>query len=87
MQNWRGRLILGFVLALVVVLGLAFYGDLPRLLEAFRRWQWAYLPLVLVAVLANYGLRFLRWHYYLASSACRAWAGETAWASSSPASP
>jgi uncharacterized protein (TIRG00374 family) len=65
LQHWRGRLILGFVLALVVVLGLAFYGDLPRLLEAFRRWQWAYLPLVLAAVLANYGLRFLRWHYYL----------------------
>ena len=39
--------------------------DLPRLADSLRRWQWQYLPLVLAAVLANYALRFLRWHFYL----------------------
>jgi uncharacterized protein (TIRG00374 family) len=66
LAQWRNRLIFGFILALGVVVGLAFYGDLPRLIEAFRHWRWAYLPFVLICVLANYAVRFLRWHYYLA---------------------
>jgi glycosyltransferase 2 family protein len=39
--------------------------DWPRLLDSLRSWQWAYAPLVMLAVVANYALRFFRWHYYL----------------------
>jgi uncharacterized membrane protein YbhN (UPF0104 family) len=59
------RLGIGLVLGLAVVLGLGLLADLPRLIAALSRWQWSFLPLVVAAVLANYGLRFLRWHYYL----------------------
>jgi len=60
------KLAVGVVLGLAVVLALGLFADLPRLFDSLSRWNWAFVPVVLVAVLANYGLRFLRWHYYLA---------------------
>lgn len=62
----KNKLLFGLLLGLVVVLALGLAADLPRLLDSLRQWQWAYLPVVLLAVLSNYGLRFWRWHYYLA---------------------
>jgi uncharacterized membrane protein YbhN (UPF0104 family) len=59
------RAAVGLVLGLAVVLALGMFADFPRLLDSLSRWNWAFVPVVLVAVLANYGLRFLRWHYYL----------------------
>ncbi len=60
------RLAVGLMLGLAVILALGLFSDLPRLLDSLTRWNWAFVPVVLLAVLANYGLRFLRWHYYLA---------------------
>jgi uncharacterized membrane protein YbhN (UPF0104 family) len=60
------KLAIGVVLGLAVVLALSLFADLPRLLDALSRWNWALVPVVLAAVLANYALRFWRWHYYLA---------------------
>jgi glycosyltransferase 2 family protein len=60
------RLAIGAVLGLAVILALGLFADLPRLLDSLSRWNWAFVPVVLIAVLANYALRFLRWHYYLA---------------------
>jgi glycosyltransferase 2 family protein len=60
------KLAIGIVLGLAVVLALGLFADLPRLLDSLSRWNWAFVPVVLVAVLVNYGLRFLRWHFYLA---------------------
>jgi uncharacterized membrane protein YbhN (UPF0104 family) len=60
------KLAIGVVLGAAVILVLGLFADLPRLLDSLSRWNWAFVPVVLVAVLANYGLRFLRWHYYLA---------------------
>jgi uncharacterized membrane protein YbhN (UPF0104 family) len=59
------KLAIGVVLGVAVILALGLFADLPRLLDSLSRWNWAFVPVVLVAVLANYGLRFLRWHYYL----------------------
>jgi glycosyltransferase 2 family protein len=60
------KLAIGVVLGLAVVLAMGLFADLPRLLDSLSRWNWAFVPVVLLAVLANYGLRFLRWHLYLA---------------------
>ena len=65
MKGLGAKLAVGVVLGLVVVLAMALVSDLPRLADSLRRWQWQYLPLVLAAVLSNYALRFLRWHFYL----------------------
>ncbi|MBI5300775.1 MAG: flippase-like domain-containing protein [Chloroflexi bacterium] len=65
MQNLRRRVILSLLFALVVFVALAFYADAPRLLGAFERFDWRFLPLALGVTLLNYLLRFARWHYYL----------------------
>ncbi len=65
MQNLRGKLIISLIFALVVFVALAFYADAPRLLTAFAKFDWRFLPLAIAATLTNYLLRFARWHYYL----------------------
>lgn len=65
MQNLKGKIVLSLSLALVVILGLAFYADLPQLLEALRNFHWQFFFAALAITLLNYFLRFGRWHYYL----------------------
>ncbi len=65
MAGLRQKVILSLAFAALVYLGLTLYADAPKLAEALLGWDWRWLPLVLIAVLANYLLRFLRWHYYL----------------------
>ena len=61
----RQKIALSLILALVVILALAFYADAPHLFDAFAKFEWRLFPLALFATLANYFLRFARWHYYL----------------------
>ena len=61
----RQRVIISLVLAALVYLAMTFYADAPRLIAAFAKFDWRFLPLALIATLANYLLRFMRWHYYL----------------------
>lgn len=65
MQNLKGKIVVSLILALVVILGLAFYADLPQLLEALRNFEWRFFFAALAVTLLNYVLRFARWHYYL----------------------
>lgn len=59
------RLLLSLGLGFAVLVALSLYADLPRLVEAFGRFHWAYLPAVLGLTVFNYGLRFVKWEYYL----------------------
>ena len=63
--NLRGKLILGMVLGIVVVAGLAIYADLSKMAEVLRRFDWWLLPFILLFTLFNYGLRFYKWDVYL----------------------
>jgi len=54
---------LGF--AVLVLAVLAFYADAGKLVETVSCFNWALLPLILALTLFNYGVRFLKWHYYL----------------------
>ena len=63
--NLRQKIILSLAFAALVYLALTLYADAPKLADALARWDWRWLPLTLSAVLVNYGVRFLRWHYYL----------------------
>jgi uncharacterized protein (TIRG00374 family) len=63
--NLRPKIILSLVFAALVYLALTLYADAPKLADALARWDWQWLPFTLIAVLFNYGVRFLRWHYYL----------------------
>jgi uncharacterized protein (TIRG00374 family) len=61
----RQKIILSLAFAALVYLALTLYADAPKLADAFLHWDWRWLPITLIAVLINYGVRFVRWHYYL----------------------
>ncbi|MEJ2304104.1 MAG: lysylphosphatidylglycerol synthase transmembrane domain-containing protein [Anaerolineales bacterium] len=59
------RLVLGLVFGFVVLLVLAFAGDVRQVSARVLGFQWGVFPLVLGLTLFNYALRFLKWHYYV----------------------
>lgn len=61
----RRGLIIFAALGVLVFAGLAFYGDLPELLEEISSLPVVYWLAVLGLALSNYLIRLLRWHYYL----------------------
>jgi uncharacterized protein (TIRG00374 family) len=61
----RTKVILSLVFGVVVIAGVSFFADIPRLLQALRQFPWALLPAILGLTLLNYGLRFVKWDYYL----------------------
>src|SRR5579883_3046152 len=61
----RTGVVFSLVLAFIVIVAIALYADVPRLLQVLTRFRWVYLPLILGCVLSNYLGRFIKWHYYL----------------------
>jgi uncharacterized protein (TIRG00374 family) len=58
-------IVLAAALGAAVAVVLALAANLPATLSAIGRFQWRLVPLVVAAVLVNYALRFLKWHFYL----------------------
>ncbi|NIS80838.1 MAG: flippase-like domain-containing protein [Anaerolineales bacterium] len=65
MKSIRRRLAAGLVFGFLVLLGLALVGDLRQVGASFVAFNWLLAPFILACTLVNYGLRFLKWHYYL----------------------
>jgi uncharacterized protein (TIRG00374 family) len=65
MAHLRAKALISLAFGVVVIAGISFYADLPRLLQALRFFPWVLLPAILGLTLLNYGLRFVKWHYYL----------------------
>lgn len=65
MNNLRRRFLSGLVLGFIVVLGLILLGDIRQIGSHLISFNFWYIPLILAGTLFNYGLRFIKWHYYL----------------------
>lgn len=66
--GWRRlapRLLVGLLIAVAVVSGLAFFGDARQLGAVLRDFEWWLALPVLALTLANYALRFAKWELYL----------------------
>ena len=61
----RSKIILSFLFGLAVVAALAILGDFNQMVKVLTNFQWALIVPILLLTLANYVLRFLKWHYYL----------------------
>lgn len=61
----RRRLIAGLIFGFLVILAVAFLGDVRQVGADLGAFDWRLLPLILGCTLFNYALRFLKWHYYL----------------------
>jgi uncharacterized protein (TIRG00374 family) len=62
LASLRGKLIPSVILGVLVVLALAFLGDMREVGTSFSTFQWIYIPAILGFTLLNY---VLRWDYYL----------------------
>lgn len=58
-------LLIAIALGAAVALGLAATANLSATLEALSRFRWRLAPLILLAVLVNWALRFAKWQFYL----------------------
>jgi uncharacterized protein (TIRG00374 family) len=65
LPSLKKKFLLSLLLGVGVVFGLAVYGNGPALLSTLGSFSWRLLPLILALTLVNYGLRFVKWHYYL----------------------
>jgi len=65
MENIKSKVVLGLLLGVVVIVGLALVADLPKVVSAVEGFEWGWLPLILGLTSFNYLLRFFKWHYYL----------------------
>lgn len=60
------RLLPGILFGFFVLLALALISDLRQVSARMLAFRWQLYPLVLLFTLFNYGLRFVKWHFYLA---------------------
>jgi uncharacterized membrane protein YbhN (UPF0104 family) len=65
MKNLWPKIMLGLALGLVIVVGLALFADARQVAAEINDFYWPYVPLVLALTLFNYGLRFVKWHYFI----------------------
>ncbi len=64
-RKLRTGIVFSLVLAFIVLVAVALYADIPRLIMALVGFRWQYLPLILGLTLFNYLWRFVKWQYYL----------------------
>lgn len=64
-ETIKRRFIYGVILGVLVVIGVAFLGDGPKLLKTLGTFKWELLPAILALTTGNYLLRFVKWQLYL----------------------
>jgi len=65
LSRFRKRLVISIVVGLGIFVALSIYADVGEVTQAFAKFRWGYLPLILALTFLNYLLRFYKWHYYL----------------------
>jgi hypothetical protein len=72
MKKYRNRIVLGLVLGFGVIAATMLFSDVSQLARQAVAFPWAIMIPVLGLRVLNWALRFVKWHYYLQSSACAA---------------
>jgi glycosyltransferase 2 family protein len=61
----RNRLLISILLGVLVYAVLTAFSDFEEVADSFGDFRWELLPLILLVTCGNYGLRFVKWQYYL----------------------
>ena len=61
----RNRLLFSILLGVLVYAALTAFSDFEEVANSFGDFRWELLPLILLVTCGNYGLRFVKWQYYL----------------------
>jgi len=64
-SNIRNRVLVSMLLGILVFAALLAYGDFQEVAESIGEFNWWLLPIILIVTCGNYGLRFVKWEYYL----------------------
>jgi uncharacterized protein (TIRG00374 family) len=64
-DNIKRRLAIGIGLAMLVFIGLLFYGDVRQISRLLQEFRWELIPAIFGLTVVNYALRGIRFHYYL----------------------
>lgn len=64
-QKHGRKIFLSILFAVVVYAALLFISDTEKLVAAVSVFRWELLPAIIGLTLFNYGVRFLKWHWYL----------------------
>ncbi len=62
----RNKLLLSIGFGGLIFIAFTFYADADQVLDAYKNFQWAYLPLIFLCSTTNYLFRFWKWDYYTA---------------------
>lgn len=65
MKRLVSRLVVGVGVGVAVFIGFSLWAGVHEVGEALRSFHWGYAFLACLLAAANYGVRFLRWQYYL----------------------
>jgi len=65
LKNLRSKFIISLLVGMAVVVGLMAYGDFSDIIGSLGDFRWELLPLLLALSMANYLIRFVKWHFYL----------------------
>lgn len=65
LEKHRKKILFSLLLALVVYAALLLLSDYDKLAAVLRDFRWELIPIILCFTVFNYGLRFVKWHYYL----------------------
>jgi uncharacterized protein (TIRG00374 family) len=61
----KKKVFISTILGLIVVFAMGMFSDFNKLAESLARFDYRYLPIILLLAPLNYFLRFAKWNYYL----------------------
>jgi glycosyltransferase 2 family protein len=64
-SKYKKKILISVSLGAVVFLLISLYADFDKIISAFGKFKWLWLPLILSLSILNYFFRFFKWHYYL----------------------
>jgi glycosyltransferase 2 family protein len=64
-NKYKKKILISIAFGAIVYLAFSIYADFEKLLTAFGRFNWLWLPLILSLSFLNYVFRFFKWHYYI----------------------
>lgn len=64
-KSLRNRLLVALLVGVVVYAVFFGLSDFKEIRKSFGEFRWELLPLILLVTCGNYGLRFIKWEYYL----------------------
>ncbi len=62
---YKKKILISIAVGALVYLAFSIYADFDKLIGAFIRFNWLWLPFILALSFMNYIFRFFKWHYYL----------------------